>query len=105
MKQLTYAKPETWRTRFPVFIVTLGMALSLSPASFFRGHPQHENQHQSFRQDGHCNRIGQPDRKRLRFSFAFEPYDDDLFGREKFGHLQKGLSEKSPRIKTYKVGD
>lgn len=30
---------------------------------------------------------------------------DDLFGREKFGHLPKALSEKGPRTHTYKVGD
>jgi hypothetical protein len=29
----------------------------------------------------------------------------DLFGREKFGHLQKALSEKGPRKNTYEVGD
>jgi hypothetical protein len=29
----------------------------------------------------------------------------DLFGREKFGHLQKALSEKGPRTNTYEVGD
>ena len=29
----------------------------------------------------------------------------DLFGREKFGHLQKALSEKGPRANTYEVGD
>lgn len=30
---------------------------------------------------------------------------NDLFKREKFGHLQRGLSEKGPRKSTYKVGD
>jgi len=29
----------------------------------------------------------------------------DLFGREKFGHLQKALSEKGPRTNTYEAGD
>src|SRR5205814_387531 len=29
----------------------------------------------------------------------------DLFGREKFGHLQKALSEKGPRKNTYEAGD
>lgn len=29
----------------------------------------------------------------------------DLFKREKFGHLQKALSEKGPRKNTYEVGD
>ena len=29
----------------------------------------------------------------------------DLFGREKFGHLQRALSEKGPRTNTYEVGD
>ena len=29
----------------------------------------------------------------------------DLFGREKFGHLQKALSGKGPRTNTYEVGD
>jgi hypothetical protein len=29
----------------------------------------------------------------------------DLFGREKFGHLHKALSEKGPRKNTYEVGD
>ena len=29
----------------------------------------------------------------------------DLFGREKFGRLQKALSEKGPRTNTYEVGD
>ncbi len=29
----------------------------------------------------------------------------DLFGREKFGHLQKALSEKGPRTNKYEVGD
>jgi hypothetical protein len=29
----------------------------------------------------------------------------DLLGREKFGHLQKALSEKGPRTNTYEVGD
>jgi hypothetical protein len=29
----------------------------------------------------------------------------DLFGREKFGHLQKALSEKGPTTNTYEVGD
>jgi hypothetical protein len=30
---------------------------------------------------------------------------DDLFGREKFGHLPKALSEKGPRTHSYQVGD
>ena len=30
---------------------------------------------------------------------------EDLFKREKFGHLQKALSEKGPRKNTYEVGD
>ena len=30
---------------------------------------------------------------------------NDLFGREKFGHLQKALSGKGPRTNTYVVGD
>ena len=30
---------------------------------------------------------------------------EDLFGREKFAHLQEALSEKGPRTKTYQVGD
>ena len=30
---------------------------------------------------------------------------NDLFGREKFGHLPKALSEKGPRTHSYKVGD
>ena len=29
----------------------------------------------------------------------------DLFGREKFGHLQKALSQKGPSTNTYAVGD
>src|SRR3954453_14135194 len=29
----------------------------------------------------------------------------DLFGREKFGHSQKALSEKGPKTNTYEVGD
>jgi hypothetical protein len=29
----------------------------------------------------------------------------DLFGREKFGHLKKALSEKGPRKNTYEIGD
>jgi hypothetical protein len=29
----------------------------------------------------------------------------DPFGREKFGHLQKALSEKGPRTNTYEIGD
>ena len=29
----------------------------------------------------------------------------DLFGREKFGHLQKALSEDGPRTRSYEVGD
>ena len=29
----------------------------------------------------------------------------DLFGREKFGHLHKALSEKGPRKNTHEVGD
>ncbi|MCU1336702.1 MAG: hypothetical protein JWO19_2283 [Bryobacterales bacterium] len=29
----------------------------------------------------------------------------DLFGREKFGHLQRALSGKGPRTSTYEVGD
>lgn len=29
----------------------------------------------------------------------------DLFGREKFGHLQRALSEKGPRTSRYEVGD
>src|SRR5947209_17452717 len=30
---------------------------------------------------------------------------NDLLGREKFGHLQKALSEKGPKRNTYEVGD
>lgn len=30
---------------------------------------------------------------------------DDLFGREKFGHLPKALPEKGPRTHSYQVGD
>jgi hypothetical protein len=30
---------------------------------------------------------------------------DDLFGREKFAHLPKALSEKGPRTRSYQVGD
>jgi hypothetical protein len=49
--------------------------------------------------------MDKPTARDFLFLLALTMSIKDLFGREKFGHLDEALSEKGPRKNTYEVGE
>src|SRR5437016_4444842 len=102
MTRSSFATPAAWRMRLPVFMITVSMALSLAPtpASSEGIH----NMKINIRVSGKTVTATVLDNPTARDFVSLLPLNlsmNDLFGREKFGHLQKALSEKGPRMNTY----
>ena len=106
MARSSFSKFGTRILRLTVLTLAVGLALSLIPQRASSEGTQ--NMKINIKVSGKTVTAKLMDNPTARDFASLLPLNvsmKDLFGREKFGHLQKALSEKGPRTKTYEVGD
>ena len=106
MARSSFSKFGTRILRLTVLTLAVGLALSLIPQRASSEGTQ--NMKINIKVSGKTVTAKLMDNPTARDFASLLPLNmsmKDLFGREKFSHLQKALSENGPRTNTYEVGD